>query len=345
MQFHIKPFNPALRQLLQQRMDRKTKPLGSLGRLEALAIQVGLIQNTPQPQLHKPAIVIFAGDHGLAHAGVSPFPQAVTAQMVMNFLAGGAAISVLAKTFGLSLTVVDAGVNADLPDHPLLLKKSLGRGTANSLEQPAMSLASAEAGIQAGASVVTELAAQGCNLLCPGEMGIANTSAAALILARLTHRDIASCTGRGTGLDTVGLARKTECLAAVLERHRDVQQPLEVLATFGGFEIAMLVGAYLAAAQQQMVIMVDGFIATAALLVAHKLYPQVLDYCVFSHASDEKGHRLMLDHLQAEPLLHLGLRLGEGSGAATAYPLVQAAVALLNDMASFEEAGVSEQNA
>lgn len=343
LNFKITPPHPTIAAALQHKLDRKTKPQGSLGQLEQLALQIGLIQQRLDPQIVAPAMIVFAADHGLAHAGVSPFPQAVTAQMVLNFLAGGAAINVLCRTHGLKLQVVDAGVNAQLPAHADLLGLSQGPGTANMLEGPAMSLAQAQAAIAAGAEVVQQQQARGCNLIGFGEMGIANTSSAALLLARLCDLPLQQCTGRGTGLDDAGLARKIAILQQVLDQHPQPQAPLEVLATFGGFEIAMMVGAFLAAAEARMTILVDGFITSAALLVASRLYPQVLHYCVFSHCSDEHGHQILLQQLQAQPLLRLGMRLGEGSGAAIGYPLLQAALALLNDMASFESAGVSDR--
>lgn len=343
LNFDITIPDPAIAAALQHKLDRKTKPQGSLGQLEQLALQIGLIQQRLHPQIFAPAMIVFAADHGLAHAGVSPFPQAVTAQMVLNFLAGGAAINVLCRTHGLKLQVVDAGVNSQLPAHADLLALSQGPGTANMLEGPAMSLAQAQAAMAAGAEVVRQQQARGCNLIGFGEMGIANTSSAALLLARLCQLPLPQCTGRGTGLDDAGLARKIAILQQALDQHPQPQAPLEVLATFGGFEIAMMVGAFLAAAEARMTILVDGFITSAALLVASRLYPQVLHYCVFSHCSDEHGHQILLQQLQAQPLLRLGMRLGEGSGAALAYPLLQAALALLNDMASFESAGVSDR--
>lgn len=341
--FVIAPLDRTFEPTLQYKLDRKTKPVGSLGRLERLALQIALIQQNPSPELNRPGIIVFAGDHGIAAEGVSPFPQAVTAQMVHNFLAGGAAISVLCKRFKIALKVVNAGVNAEFSAHPDLINTPIARGTANMLNEAAMTADQLELAIARGAETVTARAELGCNVIGFGEMGIANTSAATLILARLCDLPLQDCVGRGTGLDDAGLQRKTQILGQVLQRHADVKAPLDVLATFGGFEIAMMVGAYLAAAEQRMTILVDGFIASAALLVASRLYPAVLDYCAFAHQSEENGHRVLLQELKAEPLLNLGLRLGEGSGAATAYPLLEAAVTILNDMASFETAGVSDR--
>ena len=328
----------ALAERLQQRLDQLTKPRGSLGRLEALALQIGLIQRSERPALHAPQLVVFAADHGLAAQGVSAYPSDVTAQMVENFLGGGAAISVLARQHGLALTVVDAGVRSEISPREGLLIHKVAAGTADSSLGPAMTARQCADAIAHGRSVVRGLPG---NALLLGEMGIGNTSSAALLLARLGGFDIADCVGRGTGLDDAGLARKLAVLGRVLALHADALAPLDALAAFGGFEIAMLVGAALQAADERRVIVVDGFIVGAAILVASLIEPAMLECCVFAHRSDEAGHGLMLDALGAQPLLQLGLRLGEGSGAALAWPLIESAVRLLNEMASFESAGVS----
>ncbi|MCK6426916.1 MAG: nicotinate-nucleotide--dimethylbenzimidazole phosphoribosyltransferase [Burkholderiaceae bacterium] len=330
----------ALDARLQALIDGKTKPLGSLGRLEALARQLGRILGREQPQLESPQVVVFAGDHGLAARGVSAYPSDVTWQMVENFLAGGAAVSVLARQHGLALTVVDAGVRHDFAPRPGLQIRKIAPGTADMLAGPAMSAAQCQAALAAGAEVVRGLPG---NALIFGEMGIGNTSAAALILARLSGQPIERCAGRGTGLDDAALQRKLELLRGVLARHPSPVEPLEVLATFGGFEISQMSGAVLQAAAERRVILVDGFIVGAAVLVAARLRPAVLQRCVFAHLSDESGHRLMLDELGAQPLLQLGLRLGEGSGAALAWPLLESACRILAEMASFESAGVSNK--
>lgn len=331
----------ALRSELQARVDGKTKPLGSLGRLEALAVQIGCILGTSSPRLDQPQLVVFAADHGLAAQGVSAYPSDVTWQMVENFLAGGAAVSVLARQHGLALTVVDAGVCHDFAPRPGLVQRKIAPGTADALIGPAMSQAQCAAAITAGREVVQALSG---NALLVGEMGIGNTSAAALLLARLTDQPIELCVGRGTGLDDAGLARKVRVLRDVLVRHAQATAPLAALAAFGGFEIAMMAGAVLQAALERRVIVVDGFIASSAVLVAARLQPAVLSRCVFAHCSDEAGHALMLRTLEAQPLLTLGLRLGEGSGAALAWPLLDSACRLLSEMASFESAGVSRQS-
>ena len=329
---------------LQHVIDTKTKPPGSLGRLESLGLQIGLIQRTLRPCIERPAIIVFAGDHGIAAEGVSPFPQEVTVQMVANFIAGGAAINALSKVAGMTLEVVDAGVASASPAAAGFIDAAIRRGgTRNFAHEPAMTRDEVLQAIERGAARVRFHAALGTNVIGFGEMGIANTSAAACLMSRICSIEIESCVGRGTGLDDTGLNHKRDVLAAALKKHTASTDPLEALATFGGFEIAMIVGAFLAAAEARMTILVDGFIVTSALLVAHALNPAVLDYCVFAHASDETGHRRMLEHLNAAPLLQLGLRLGEGTGAALALPLLSAAVAFINEMASFESAGVSDK--
>jgi nicotinate-nucleotide--dimethylbenzimidazole phosphoribosyltransferase len=325
---------------LRRRIDAKTKPLGALGRLETLACQIGAVLGTETPRLLQPQLVVFAADHGLASHGVSAFPSDVTWQMVENFLAGGAAVSVLARQHGLALSVVDAGVKHDFAPRPGLLQRKIGPGTADALAGPAMTDAECAAAIAAGRELLHALPG---NALLLGEMGIGNTSAAALLLARLTDQPIDACCGRGTGLDDAGLARKLEVLRAVLARHAEATRPLVALAAFGGFEIAMMCGAVLQAALERRVVLVDGFIASSAVLVAARLQPAVLSRCIFAHCSDEAGHALMLRTLRATPLLHLGLRVGEGSGAALAWPLLESACRLLDEMASFDAAGVSRQ--
>lgn len=332
----------ALAQRLQHRLDHKTKPQGALGRIEALALQIGLVQQTEQPVLRAPQVLVFAADHGLAAQGVSAYPSDVTWQMVENFAAGGAAVSVLARQHRLAMTVIDAGVRHEFAPRPGLLDCKIGPGTADASQGDAMTPAQCAAAIRRGRDVVRALPG---NVVLLGEMGIGNTSSAALLLARLAGADIGACVGRGTGLDDAGLAHKRVVLRAVLQRHPGAQAPLEALAAFGGFEIAMMAGAALQAASERRLVVVDGFIAGAAILVAAMLAPDLLGYCVFAHRSNEAGHRLMLDHLGVQALLDLGLRLGEASGAVLAWPLVASAVLLLNEMASFESAGVSMREA
>jgi len=330
---------------LQQRIDTKTKPLGALGRLEALARQIGLIQQTLSPALREPHMLVFAGDHGAARAGVSAYPQDVTWQMVENFLAGGAAINVFARQMGMGLTVVDAGVAHDFGTRPGLVSAKVAPGTANYLEEPAMSAAQRDAALTRGRELAQNLAANGCTVVGFGEMGIGNTAAASLITHVLTGASLEDCVGRGTGLDDAGLARKRDLLAQAVARAAlpADADPMNVLAEFGGFEIVMMAGAMLGAAERGMTLLIDGFIVTSALLAASRIAPAIREYCIFCHRSAEPGHLAQLAELQADPLIDLGLRLGEGTGAALAWPLVSASVAFLNEMASFASAGVSEK--
>ncbi|WP_417069424.1 nicotinate-nucleotide--dimethylbenzimidazole phosphoribosyltransferase [Niveibacterium terrae] len=348
MNFAIQPPETGILSSLQARLDGKTKPLGSLGRIEEIARTLGLIQQSVTPCIAHPEIIVFAGDHGAAKAGVSAYPQDVTWQMVANMLGGGAAINVFARQAGLALSVVDAGVARDLSDLPeqgiddtRLIRAKIALGSANYLSEPALTAPQVEAAIAAGAALVRERAAAGCTAIGFGEMGIGNTASASLLTAALTQASLHDVIGRGTGLDDAGLARKHALLEKAWLRAGAPREPLTALSEFGGPEIAMMVGAFLAAAEAKIVIVVDGFIVTSALLVAAALHPAVLSYCVFAHSSAEPGHRIQLEHLGAAPLLEFGLRLGEGTGAALAFPLLATACAMLGEMASFESAGVS----
>ena len=337
----MSPHQSELAKRLQHVIDHKTKPLGSLGRLEALAMQLGLILNTDQPRLQQPQMVVFAGDHGLAARGVSAYPSDVTWQMVENFLAGGAAVSVLARQHGLALTVVDAGVAKDIAPRAGLQIRKMAYGTADASQGPAMTADQCLSAMAAGADLIKGLPG---NAVLFGEMGIGNTSSAALLMARLTGLPLDQCVGRGTGLDDAGVQRKLAVLQQALQVNASAVQSVDALAALGGFEIAMMCGAMLEAAAQKRVVVVDGFISSSAVLVAHAMQPDMLSCCVFAHQSDESGHARMLNHLGVQPLLHLGLRLGEGSGAALAWPLLESACAILRDMASFESAGVSQSD-
>ncbi|MCP5228274.1 nicotinate-nucleotide--dimethylbenzimidazole phosphoribosyltransferase [Accumulibacter sp.] len=343
MRFSVPPTLPL--PALQARIDGKTKPPGSLGQLERLALQIGQVQQSLTPALDRPYVLVFAGDHGAARAGVSAYPQDVTWQMVENFLAGGAAINVFARQNGLQLQIIDAGVAHDFGPRDGLVDAKIGFGTHNYLEQAAMSADDCAAALARGAVIARQLADQGCRVIGFGEMGIGNTAAAALLTHQFTGTPLADCVGRGTGLDDAGLARKQALLAQAARRAALAPDApaAKVLAEFGGFEMAMITGAMLAAAERGILLLIDGFIVTSALLVAVRIAPAVREYCVFCHRSAEPGHQAQLNALQAEPLLDLGLRLGEGTGAALAWPLVRAAAAFLNEMASFESAGVSKQ--
>jgi nicotinate-nucleotide--dimethylbenzimidazole phosphoribosyltransferase len=338
----IPPLDEATRAAARRHVDILTKPLGALGRLEPLAVSVCAMQRTLRPKIQAPVAIVFAADHGVANRGVSAYPRAVTAQMVQNFLARGAAINVLARLQDMELWVVDAGVDGDCGTHPRLVNAKIRRGTRDFVAEPAMTAAECQAALRAGRRVLKQVAVPDSNTVVLGEMGIGNTAAAALLMHRLTGLPLAECVGRGTGLDDAGLERKRATLATASRRIAG-GEPLELLAEFGGYEIAMLVGALLAAAARRMLIIVDGFTVTVAVALAARLDRGVLDYCVFGHCSAEHAHGALLRHLQAEPLLDLGMRLGEGTGAAMALSIVRAAMALFTDMATFESAGVSDK--
>jgi nicotinate-nucleotide--dimethylbenzimidazole phosphoribosyltransferase len=326
---------------LDAKINGKTMPRGALGRLIEVAQQLATIQQTLTPQVDQVALWVFAGDHGLAKEGVSAYPQEVTWQMVENFLDGGAAINVFARLNSIDLKIVNAGVAHVFAARPLLIEQSMGTGTASSLHGPAMSAEQAREAISRGYNLVAEHSAP---LVAFGEMGIANTSAAALLTARLCNASIEQCIGRGTGVDDAGLAHKLKVLQAVAAKHQQVQDPLQIAAALGGFEILMMAGAFIGAAANNKLALVDGYIATSAALIACKLNPNVRDYLLFAHQSAEPGHQVAMAHLKARPLIDLDLRLGEGTGAALAVPLVKAACAFLNEMASFQSAQVSEQS-
>ena len=341
----VPPVDEAIRAAAYRRLDVLTKPRGALGRLEPLAAQLCAIQGTLDVRIVQPVGIVFAADHGVADRGVSAYPREVTAQMVANFLHGGAAISVLARLQGIELWIVDAGVDGDCSAHPRLIEAKIRRGTRNFIDEPAMTREECAAALQWGREVVERVMPGGSNALVLGEMGIGNTAASALLMHGLTGRELTDCVGRGTGLDDAGLQRKRQLLAQALERRAAPRDTLDLLAEFGGYEIAMLAGAVLAGAARRAVILVDGFTATVAAALAATWDPAVLEYCVFGHCSAEHAHRALLEHLRVQPLLDLGMRLGEGSGAALALSIVRAAVALFTQMATFEGAGVSDKDA
>jgi nicotinate-nucleotide--dimethylbenzimidazole phosphoribosyltransferase len=324
----------------QRDFDVKTKPRGSLGRLETLACQISAIRRgRPTGEA---AIVVVAGDHGVAAAGVSAYPSAVTAQMVANFVAGGAAINVLARQAGARLVVVDAGV-ATATAHPAVRSLRVGAGTADVATGPAMSPTEARMALDAGIALAEELAVQGVGLVAVGEMGIGNTTIASLLTAKLLGVEAELVCGRGTGVDDAGLARKLATIRQALHINQpDPEDPLAVLTVLGGFEIAFLVGLIVGAAADGVVVVLDGFITAAAALVAARLAPLSRDAMIAAHVSPEPGHRRILAELELEPLLDLGLRLGEASGAALALPLIRSAAALLDEMATFASAGVTD---
>ncbi|MHA7059750.1 nicotinate-nucleotide--dimethylbenzimidazole phosphoribosyltransferase [Aquimarina sp. M1] len=341
MSFDITPLDKSLEDKIQHKINLKTKPQGSLGTLEKIALQIGLIQNTTHPVLQEPTILVFAGDHGIAEKGeVNPYPQVVTQQMVYNFLNGGAAINSFCVQHKIHLKIIDAGVNHDFEKMKGLIDAKVAYGTKNYELAPAMSINQCNEAIEKGATVVLKTFQNGCNVIGFGEMGIGNSSAAALLMAHFTQIPITACVGAGTGAQGEAIKTKQTILETVFKKHSP-KTPLEALATFGGFEIAMITGAILKSAELKMTIMIDGFIVTAALLSAFAIHNNVLDYCIFAHTSEEQGHQKMLNFLKKKPLLSLGMRLGEGTGAAVAYPILESAIAFLNHMASFEEAEVT----
>ncbi|CAM1366332.1 nicotinate-nucleotide--dimethylbenzimidazole phosphoribosyltransferase [Tenacibaculum xiamenense] len=344
MQTNITSVSKELESQIQEEINFKTKPIGALGSLENIALQIGLIQNTLTPQIKQPTILVFAGDHGIAKTNkVSPYPQEVTQQMVLNFLNGGAAINVFCKQNNIDLKVIDAGVNADFEDHPLLSKVKISKGTQDYSLSKAMTKEQCELALGKGRQLAREIFNGGCNVIGFGEMGIGNTSAASLLMSYFTKTPIENCVGRGTGLNDEGLNTKIKTLKEVYNFHtNDIKTPIDALIAFGGFEIVMMCGAMLEAASLKMTLLIDGFIVTSALLAANSIAPNILDYCIFCHTSGEQGHKKMLQFLNAKPLLNIGMRLGEGTGCALAFPLIEASVNFLNNMATFKSANVSE---
>jgi len=326
---------------IQKIIDNKTKPVGALGQLESLAKQICLVQNTDTPILSRPCILVFAADHGLAYTGVSAYPPEVTAQMVLNFANGGAAINVFTQQNEINLEVIDAGVNFDFNPALPIKHHKIAHGSRNSLEENALSSAQLTQARTLASTLVQEQASMDCNIIGFGEMGIGNTSSAALIYSLLCDVDLESCTGRGTGLDDQSLQRKVNILNQVKEKHAQAKTAEEVLSAVGGLEIACICYAMIEAKKNNMLIMVDGFIASAAALLAARIDARTRDNMIFTHLSDEHAHKSMLEHLDATPLLQLSMRLGEGSACALAYPLIKSAVEFVNKMASFEGAEVS----
>ena len=349
--FQISPVSKAQDPLIQQKIDLKTKPPGALGQLESLALQIARVQatdlqQTDQPQtdvlkIVHPTMLVFAGDHGIAAEGVSIAPSEVTHQMVQNFAHGGAAINVFCRQVGFKLEVIDCGILTPVEGVEGIIEQRLGAGTGAIHLGPAMTLETVDKGFAMARDLIERHHQAGCNLVAFGEMGIGNTSAAAAIMAAIMHLDVIDCVGRGTGINSETLERKLMLIELALLLHQSaLTGPKSVLACLGGFEIVQMTGAMLVAAERKMLVVVDGFISTAAALVAVQIAPNVRDYLIFAHQSDEQGHLRMLEFLQAKPLLSLGLRLGEGTGAALALPLIQASVNFYNQMASFSDAGI-----
>ncbi len=340
IKWQINPLNTQLIPQIQDRIDQKTKPLGALGQLEVLALQIALIQERQRLSIERPLMLVFAADHGIADEGVSIAPSTVTQQMVKNFLAGGAAINCICRTNHLPLKVIDAGIKQAIsPEPSALINQRIAPGTRNLALEPAMTEAHVRQALLFGQLLAEQECNAGSNLLAFGEMGIGNSSSAAAILAAISGEPVEKCVGLGTGINPDQLARKIELVKQGVARVSD-KSPLNILMELGGIEIAQICGAMLATAQARKIILVDGFIVSAAALLAVQFNPNVRDYMIFAHESHEAGHQLMLQLLNAKPLLNLGLRLGEGTGAALALPLIQSAVAFYNQMATFESAGV-----
>ncbi len=333
--------NTNLKSRVQAAIDIKTKPPGSLGEIEALALQMAVAQKSETPQADPACLLLFAGDHGLVEEGVSAWPSEVTAQMVLNFLSGGAAANVFARSNGIDIKVVDAGVSGDLPDHPELIRANIRKGTRNALKEDALTPNEVKAAIGFGKKLATETVEAGAKVIALGEMGIGNTSSATLLAHAIEGIDLETLTGPGAGLDGDGVQKKLEILKKTAARKPGKLSPFEALCAFGGLEIAMMAGALAGAAEANAVVLVDGFIATSAALVALRAHPELAGNVVFAHMSKEPGHQAVLNALEANPLLNLELRLGEGSGALLAFPLLRNACAMLNEMATFESAGVS----
>lgn len=340
----IPPVFAEVQEAARARQAMLTKPAGSLGQLEDLSIRLAAMTGQLRPSLANKAVIVMAGDHGVAAEGISAYPSEVTPQMVLNFVQGGAAINVLARQANARVVVVDIGVARDLAPQPGLLIRKIARGTHNMAVQLAMTRAQAEDAIAVGIQVLEQEIAQGLDLVATGDMGIGNTTPSSAIVAAMTGRPVAEVTGRGTGVDDAGLARKIKTIERALEfHHPDPTDALDILSKVGGFEIAGLAGVIIGGAAHRIPVVIDGFISGAAALIAAGLVPEVKPYLIAAHQSVEIGHRVMLNQLGLKPLLNLNLRLGEGTGAVLAFHLIEAAVRILNEMATFAEAGVSDK--
>jgi nicotinate-nucleotide--dimethylbenzimidazole phosphoribosyltransferase len=340
--FNIEHPENEIRSFLQDKIDNKTKPKGSLGRLEEIAMQIGWIQQTLSPQLNHPCHIVFAGDHGIAAEGVSLSPQEVTYQMIANFRNGGAGVNFLARQHHFDLKIVDAGVNFDFKADDPILDKKIRKSTRNYLHEAAMTREEMELALARGAECVQDCFEAGCNIISFGEMGIANTSSSSLWMTYLTGIPLAKCIGAGCDHTGNIIDHKHNVLKQAMKNYKGDASAEDIIRYFGGYEMVMTIGAMLKAAEKKMVILIDGFIMTNCLLAASKLNPEVIHYCLFGHQGDEAGHKLVLDYLGAKPLLNLGLRLGEGTGALCAYPIVESAVRMINEMNSFKEIRVTK---
>lgn len=340
--FHIETPNENIKPLIIDKIDNLTKPKGSLGTLEEIALQVALIQQTLTPILKNPQNILFAGDHGILEEGVSPTPREVTWQQVLHYTRGGAGVNVFCEQHGFGLKIVDAGVDYVFQGNPSVIDKKVRRGTRNFLYEAAMTQGELERCMERGAEIVCQCIDEGSNVLSFGEMGAGNTSAASLWMHLFTGIPMEKCVGAGSGLNKVGVQHKLEVLQQALNNYKGNGSILDIMAYFGGYELVMAVGAMLQAAEKHLIILVDGFLMTACMLAASKLYPHVTDYAIYGHCGDESGHRMMLDALGAKPLLSLGMRLGEGTGAIVSYPILQSALCMLNGMESFKKTEVTK---
>ena len=340
IQFDIKAAEKALQGAIQQKIDNLNKPKGSLGRLEELAMQICLIQQTLEPSLAHPCHLLFGGDHGIEREGVSVSPREVTWQQMINFTRGGGGVNMFCRQHGFKLRIVDVGVDYDLSGIDGIINRKIARGTKNFLYEPAMSEAEFDQAIKIGSELVDDCIEEGCKVLCIGEMGIANTSPSSIWMHLFGGIPLEDCIGAGAGLNAPGIRHKYEVLNKAVERFKTGS--FEPLYYFGGFEMIAAIGAMLKAAEKHLVILVDGFIMTACALAAIKLYPAAKDYMIFTHCGDESGHKMMLDMVGAKPLLHLGLRLGEGTGALCAFPIVDSAVRMINEMNNFSNANITK---
>jgi len=340
----IEPLDIDAIKIAKERQDSLTKPKESMGILEDLSVRIAGITGTPHPKIEKKVIITMGGDHGVVEEGVSVYPKEVTTQMVLNFLSGGAGINVLARHIGARVVVVDMGVAADINPHPDLIVRKIAYGTKNMTEGPAMTREEAEKSIEAGIEIFEEELTNGIDIAGTGDMGIGNTTPSSAIAAAITGKEVRKAAGRGTGIDDSTFENKVKIVERALEINKpDPNDPLDVLAKVGGFEIGGLAGVILAGAKNGIPVVIDGFISGAAALIATGLAPSAKDYLIASHQSAEAGHGIMLDHMGLRPLLNLNLRLGEGTGAALGISLTEVAVKILNEMATFEEAGVSNK--
>ncbi len=340
--FAIKTPSKEIEKDLLTKIDFLTKPKGSLGKLEKLAARIGLIQQTLSPKLSKPHNILFAADHGIIEEGVTVSPKEVTWQQLSHFSHGGAGINFLCNQHGFKLVLVDAGVDYDIPEGKGIIDCKIRKSTRNYLHEPAMTKEECDLAIERGASVVDKVYADGCNIVSFGEMGSGNTSSSSMWMHAFTGIPLADCIGAGAGLDKPGINHKLDVLTRAWENYSGDGSTESYIAWFGGYEMVMAVGGMLRAAELGMIIIVDGFIMTACILAASKLNPAVLDYAIFGHQGDESGHKLMLQALNADPILHLDLRLGEGSGAVCAYPIIDSAVRMINEMDNFQSVGVTK---